>query len=118
MDVWTTKTSEEPVPISFVMNFSRSLFSQWVRSNDEWEDDMDPLKNPLLRQMIEMVPLTVIILQDGQCVALTVDGFYRYPSWTWLEYFTEAQIETYEAALPSGPDSWDVVSCPYGPPSE
>ena len=118
MTVWTTKIIDETVPISFVLRFSHKLFSRWVSSSPDWDEESDPLADPIIKQMIELLPMTVMLLQDGQCIALTIDGLHRYPSWMYLEYFTDANIEMYEASLPPLPDLWDAVSCPYGPPSE
>ena len=118
MIIWTTNPEYETVPISCMMRFSEERYRRWelVNSFDESENSAEV--DEVWEAITSDWPHMVMMLTDGQCIALSNAGLYRYPSWSWLVAFFGVVMDAYEILASNGEDEWDVESCPYGPPQD
>ena len=118
MVIWTTSPEYETVPISCMMRFNEELYLRWEIGNGFDESGDKPEADEAWGEITSGWPHMIMMLTDGQCIALSSSGLHRYPSWGWLVAFSGVVMDAYEVLASNGEDEWDVESCPYGPPQD
>jgi len=101
-----------------------AILAMWLREDvdcDGWclecaSDDLRELSGhdyPLGNSM--PMPEFVVMMSDGQCVAMGAHGVARYPSWGWLQAHSGASMEHYNVSEAQDGEEWAMRIVPYGP---
>ena len=100
-----------------------AILAMWLRDDvdcDGWclECDSDDLRRVIGDDyLIDRMPIPdfVVMMSDGQCVAMGAHGVAKYPSWAWLQVHSGATLEHYNIEEAPEEEQWAMRIVPYGP---
>lgn len=103
---------------------SVAVLSMWLKDDVDCDVSCPDCESDPVRGVIDIspplcysmpMPDFVVMMSDGQCVAMGSHGVVRYPSWGWLQAHSGASMEHYDVNESEAREEWAMKIIPYGP---